>query len=113
MFGSQGQHARAVHTTSVTVNSGEIGGVSLQEQPLSHNSHKWQNKIDAQAARIATVRSELNKALKENQKLKNLFNPDQLVETMTKAVSTMIVKECPKTSPGTEYKGASSYVSRQ
>ena len=42
-----------------------------------------------------------------------MFNPDQLVEAMTKVVSMMTVKECPKTSHSTQYKGASSYAGRQ
>ena len=65
-----GKHAKAIHTTSAAVNNEEIGGDTLQEQPLSHNSHKCQNKFDTQAAEIAVVRSELNKVLKEKQRLK-------------------------------------------
>ena len=37
-----------------------------QQQPLSHNSHRCQHKIDAQAAVLVTMRSELNHALNEN-----------------------------------------------
>ena len=102
-----------MHATSSAVNSEEIGGDTLQDQHSSHNSHKLQNKIDAQATEIAMVRSELDKTLQENQRLKNMFNPDQLVEAMTKVVSTMTMKEHPKTSQDTQYKGASSYVGRQ
>ena len=105
MFDSQGKHVKAVHTTSAAVNSEEIGEDTLQNQYLSHNSHKYQNKIDAQTAKTASVRSELDKALQENQKLKNLSNADQLVEAMTKVVSTMTMKEQPKTSQGSQYKG--------
>ena len=68
MFHSQGKHSKAIHTKSVAVNSKEIGGDTAQH--LSHNPHKHQNKIDAQATEIAMVRLELNKALQENQKLK-------------------------------------------
>ena len=46
-------------------------------------------------------------------KLKNMFNPDQLVEAMTKLTNTMTMKEHPKTPQGAQYKGASSYVGRQ
>ena len=113
MFGSKGKHVKAVNTTSAAVSSEEIGGDTLQDQHLYHNSHKCQNKIDAQATKITTVRSELDKALHENQKLNIMFNPDQLVEAMTKVVSTMTMKEHPKTSQGTHYKGASSYVGKQ
>ena len=41
------------------------------------------------------------------------FNPDQLVEAMTKVVSMMTMKEHPKTSQGTQYNDASSYNGRQ
>ena len=66
--------------------------------------------MDALAARIASVMAELNKALQENKKLKDLFNPEKMVEAMIKAVRAMTVKECPKTLQGTQYKGASNYV---
>ena len=42
-----------------------------------------------------------------------MFNLDQLVEAMTKAISTMTVMEHPKISQGTQYKGASSCIGRQ
>ena len=42
-----------------------------------------------------------------------MFNPDQLVETVTKAVSNMTMKESPKILQGTQYKSASNYVGRQ
>ena len=45
---------------------------------------------------IGAARSKLDKAFQENRKLKDMFNPDQLVEAMTKVVSTMTVKEKPK-----------------
>ena len=80
---------------------------------MSLNSHKRQNKIDAQATEIAAVKAEMNKALQENKKVKDLFNPDKMVEAMTKVVSAMTVKECPKTSQGAQYEGASNYVGRQ
>ena len=97
----------------MAVNSEETGGDTCQDQHLYHNSHKHQNKINTQAAEIATVRLELDKVLQENQKLEILFNPDQLVEAMTRVVSTMTMKECPMTSQDTQYKGASSYVGMQ
>ena len=42
---SLGKHAKAVHTTSAAVNSEDIGGDTLQEQYLSYNSRKHQNKM--------------------------------------------------------------------
>ena len=42
------------------------------EEHLSHNSRRQQSKIDAQAAEIATVKTELNKALEENKKIEKL-----------------------------------------
>ena len=65
---------------------------------MSHNSRKRQHKINAQAAKITTVKAKLNRALQENQNLKDLFNPEKMVEAMTKAVSAITMKECPKTS---------------
>ena len=102
MFGSRGKHAKVVHTTSAAVTSEEIG---RQEQHLSHSCHKHPNKINAQATKIATVKSELNKVLQENQKLKNVFIPDQLVEAMSKVVSTMTIKECLKNLMALSIKG--------
>ena len=74
LFGSHGKHVKAVNTTSAAVSSEEIGGDTLSHHQLSHNSHRHQVKINAQAIEIAAVRSELDKALEENQKLKNMFN---------------------------------------
>ena len=48
-----------------------------------------------------------------NVQLKDLFNPGKMVDAMTKVVSAMTMKECPKTSQGTQYKGASNYIGRQ
>ena len=58
------------------------------------------------------MRLELSWALEENQKLKDMFNLDWLVETMTKSVSNMTMKESPKSLQGTQYKSASNYVGR-
>ena len=59
------------------------------------------------------MRLELNQALDEKWKLKEMFNPNWLVKAMTKVVSNnMTMKESPKTSQGTQYKGAFNYVSR-
>ena len=108
MFNSQGkqqQHAR-VNVTSTAVESGD-------SEHLSHNSRQRQNKINAQAAEIAQMKTELNKALQENKQLKSLFSPDKMVEAMTKAVSSMTVQSCPtSTSKGTQYQGASSFIGR-
>ena len=59
----------------------EIVGGTLKDQHLSCNSHRHQGKTYAQTTGSAAVRSELNKDLEENQKLKNMFNPDWLVES--------------------------------
>ena len=64
MFNSWGkQHAKASITTA-TVDSGD-------QEHLSCNSRQRQAKIDAQAAKIASLKSKLNKALQENKKLKS------------------------------------------
>ena len=83
MFKSRGKCTKVVHAKSVAV---ENGG---REEQLSHNSQKRQNKIDAQAAKITTLKAELNKALQENKKLKDLFNPEKMIEQITKAVRSL------------------------
>ena len=106
MFNSQGkQHARA-NVTMAAVESGD-------PEHLSHNSRQRQNKIDAQAAEIAHMKTELNEALQENKQLKSLFSPDKMLEAMTKAVSSMTVQSHPtSTSKGTQYQGALSFIGR-
>ena len=85
MFNSWGkqQHARA-NVTSAAVESGD-------SEHLSCNSRQRQNKIDAQAAEIAQMKTELNKALQENKQLKSLFSPDKMVEAMTKVAGATTV----------------------
>ena len=107
MFNSGGKHAKVVSATSAAVDSGNA------EDHLSHNSRKRQNKFDAQAAEIATVKAKLNKALEENEKLKDLFHTEKMVEAMTKVVCTMIMQGHPKTSKGTQYQGTSNYIGRE
>ena len=59
---------------------------------MSQNFKKRQNKIKAQAAENATVKAELNKALEENKKLKDLFSTGKMIEAMTKVVNTMTMQ---------------------
>ena len=75
MFNSRGKCMKVVNVTSVAVDNGHI------EDQLPHNSRKRQHKIDAQAAEITAVKAKLNKALVENKRLKNLFNPEKMVVT--------------------------------
>ena len=107
MFNSRGKQQRARATVSATaVECGDI-------EHLSRNSRQRQSKIDAQAAEIAQMKTELNKALQENKQLKNLFSQDKMVEAMTKAVSSMTVQSRPSlSSKGTQYQGASSFIGR-
>ena len=105
MFNSRGRHMKA-NVSSSAVDCGDT------EEHLSHNSRSWQSKINAQAAEIAAVKTELNKALEENKKLKSLFSPEKMVEAMSKVVSAMTMQGHPKTSKGTQYQGASNYVGR-
>ena len=101
MFNSRGkQCVKVVSATSTAVDSGDL------KDHLSHNARKRQSKIDAQAAGLTAVRTELNKTLEENKKLKDLFSTEKLVETMTKAVSTMTMQGSLRTSKGTQYQGA-------
>ena len=85
---------------------------SRDQEHLSHNSRQRQAKTDAQAAEIASMKTELNKALQENMRLKSLCSPEKMVEAMTKAVSTMTVQSHLTSSRGTQYQGASSYIGR-
>ena len=107
MFNSRGKQQCARATVSAT--AAECGDV----EHLSHNSRQRQNKIDAQAAEIAHMKTELNKALQENKQLKNMFSTEKMVEAMTKAVSSMTVQSRPSlSSKGTQYKEASNFIGR-
>ena len=105
MFNSQGKQCTKASVTTAAVDSGD-------QEHLSHNSKQRQAKINAQAAGIASMKTELNKALWENKKLKSLFNPEKMVEAMTKAVSAMTMQSHPTSSRGTQYQGASSFIGR-
>ena len=104
MFDSRGKQCTKANVTTSAVDSGD-------QEHLSHNSRQRQTKIDAQAAEITTMKTELNKALQENKGLKSLFSPEE-VEAMTKAVRAMTMLSCPSSSRGTQYQGASSYIGR-
>ena len=104
-WGKQQQCARA----NVSLTAVETG----DSEHLSLNSRQRKSKINAQAAEIAHMKTELDKALQENKQLKNLFSPDKMVEAMTKAVSSMTVQSCPSSSSkGTQYQGALSFIGR-
>ena len=105
MFNSRGRHAKT-NVSSSAVDCGDT------EEHLSHNSRRWQSKTNAPAVEITAVKTELNKVLEENKKLKSLFSPEKMVEGMSKAVSAMTMQGCLKTSKGTQYQGASNYVGR-
>ena len=70
MYNSWGKQCVKVNITTAAVDSGD-------QDHLSCNSRQGQAKIDAQAAEIASMKSELNKALQENKKLKSLFSPEK------------------------------------
>ena len=107
MFNSWGKQSARANVTTTAVES-------VDQEHLSCNSRQRQSKIDAQAAEIANMKAELNKALQENKQLKSLFSPDKVVEAMTKAVRAMTVQSCPTStsSKGTQYQGASSFIGR-
>ena len=97
MFNSWGKQRVRANVTTAAVESGD-------SEHLSRNSRQRQNKINAQAAEIAQMKTELNKALQENKQLKSLFSPDKVVEAMTKVVGAMTVQSRPpSTSKGTQY----------
>ena len=70
MFNSQGkqQQCARANVTSSAVESGD-------SEQLSHNSRRRQNKIDAQAAEIAQMKTELNKALTRKSTTEKLVQP--------------------------------------
>ena len=78
MFNSQGKQCVRANVATAAVETGD-------SEHLFLNSRQRQNKIDAQAAEIAQMKTELNKALQENKQLKSLLSPDKMVEAMTKA----------------------------
>ena len=94
---------------SVTMSA--VGSGDSQEH-LPHNSRRRQTKINAQAAENPTMKTELNKTLQENKRLKSLFSPEKMVEAMTKAISPMIMQSHWTSSRGTQYQGPSSYIGR-
>ena len=106
LFNGWGKQRAKANITTAAVESGD-------QEHLSHNSRQRQAKIDGQAAEIANMKAELNKALQENKQLKSLFSPPKMVEAMTKAVSAMTVQSCPSSSSkGTQYQEASSFIDR-
>ena len=107
MFNSKGKCMKVATVPSAAVDSGD------SEDQLSHNSRQRKHKINIQAAEITTVKAKQNKALEGNKKLKTLFCPEKMVETMTKVVSVMTVQSHPKISKGTKYQGTSNYIGRQ
>ena len=82
MFNSWGKQCTKANITIAAVDSGD-------QEHLSYSSRQRQAKIDAQAAKIISIKSKLNKALQENKKLQSLFSPEKMVEAMTKAVGAM------------------------
>ena len=107
VFNSRGKQLMNMNVTSSPVDYGDT------EEHLSHNSRRWHSKIDAQAAEITAVKTELNKALEENKKLKSLFSLEKMVEAVSKAVSVMTMQGCLNSSKGTQYQGASNYIGRE
>ena len=105
MFNSQGKQCVKANITTSAVDSGD-------QEHLSYNSRQRQTKINAQATEITTMKTELNKALQENKRLKSLFSPEKMVEAMPKVVDAMTLQSHPTSSRGTQYQGASSYIGR-
>ena len=72
MFNSWGKQCAKANVTTSAVDSGD-------QEYLSCNSRQRQTKINAQAAVIATMKTELNKALQENKRFKSLFSLEKLL----------------------------------
>ena len=105
MFNSRGKCVKADVSSSAVV-CGDT------EEHLSHNSRRQQSKIKAQGDVITAVKTELNKTLEENNKLKCLFSPEKMVEAMSKVVSAMTMQGHPEASKATQDQGASNYIGR-
>ena len=68
MFNSQGKQRARVNVTMAAVESGD-------PEHLSCNSKQRQNKVDAQAAEIANMKAQRNKALQRKQTVEKLVQP--------------------------------------
>ena len=86
MFSNFGKCTKSVTPTSAVVSSKETSGdiSGNKQESLTHNSCRYQHKINAQATKIATMKTELD--WEGNHKLKEMFDPDQLVYVLTKVV---------------------------
>ena len=68
MFNSQEKQCTKANITTAAEDSGD-------HEHLSCNSRQRQSKIDAQAAEIASMKSDLNKTLQENKRLRKWLRP--------------------------------------
>ena len=88
MFSNHGKHIKVVTTTSAMANSDGASTEIMDNnyESLSYDSHRCQHKINAWDTEIAAVKTELNWALEENQKLKKVFYPDWLFNVLSKGI---------------------------
>ena len=114
LFGICGKHMEAISATTNVISSGKVSEdiSDNTQQPLSCNSHRCQYRINAQAMVITSMKKELNHALKDNRKLKEMFDPDWMVNVLSKVVRNMSIKEGFKNNQVTQYQGNSSYIGR-
>ena len=66
-----------------------------KQQSSSCYSCRCQHKINAQAAEIANMNTELDHDLEENWKFKGMFNLEWLVEAISKVVTNITMKNGP------------------
>ena len=71
MFGNRGKCSKPVNTVSSVV-SLEVEEFASPQEYLSHDSHKYQNKIDAQAVKAASMKKELGQVLREKVTKRNV-----------------------------------------
>ena len=111
MFSSRGKHAKTIHATSAAVDNEDIGGDL--EKHLSHNSPKSQNKINAQAADICHGESEAIQSSSKKQESKIPDQPREHGRDHDQSSQCNEHEGPPQNISGTQYKGASNYVSWQ
>ena len=61
---------------------------------------------------VANVKEELNQTLKENKHFKEMFNPNWLVNVLSKGVSNLYIRGNPKANQSMQYQDSSNYIGR-
>ena len=70
-----------------------VGALQTTQELLPLNSWKHQQPINFQTTEIANMKEE---TLEENKRIKEMYDPDELVNVLLKGLSNLNVKESPK-----------------